>query len=167
MPSSIPLPPLDLALGVVGLLGALAGLALVASSFRATLAQLGVLGRLARGPELDFLEEALLVLACRAPGGELRAGLLEDGGWLVLPAVAGQGLVVPSAGPLRHLADSLLLVAQPLPVPIPHGPPGVLAETREVTLYRLTQRGWRRAREIPPAVLGGELAKRAYRCACP
>jgi len=149
-----------LALGVVGLLGALAALALVASSFRATLAMLDVADRLVGGPKLDFLEEVLLLLASRAPGGELRAGLLEDGSLLVLPAVAEQCLVVPSAWPLHHLADSLLLVAQPLPVPIPHGPPGVLAEIREVTLYRLSQRGWERAREIPPAVLGGERLKR-------
>jgi hypothetical protein len=162
----VPLPTtldrLDLALGIVGALGALVCLALAASTFRAALADLAVLYRGLGGPDLDRLEEALLVLASRAPDGELRAGALEDGSLLVLPPVSGQCLVLPSETPFRRLAESLYLVAQRLPMRIPHGPPGAPAEIREVTLYRLTQRGRRKAGEIPGEVLDGELSRRSY-----
>jgi hypothetical protein len=165
--SMITLDRLDLALGIVGGLGALVCLALAASTLRATLSDLGARYRLMRGPELDGMEEALLVLASQAPGGELRAGVMEDGSLLVLPAVAGRCLVVPSEAPFRHLSESLYLIAQPLPMRVLHGPPDAPAEAREVTLYRLALRGWKKVGEVPAVVLGGELARRSYPCATP
>ena len=158
----ITLDRLDLTLGIVGTLGAAAGLALAAAAFRATLFDLDALVRRLRETDLDPLEGALLALASRTPDGELRAGQLEDGSLLVLPAVAGRCLVVPSEAPFRRLAGALLLVAQPLPMRVPHGPPGAPGEIRDVTLYRLTLRGWKQARAVPAAVLGGELERRCY-----
>ena len=163
----ITLDRLDLALGLAGALGALVCLARVAATLRATLFHLGALCRPVRGPGLDGLEEALLALASQAPGGELRAGVLEDGSLLVLPAVAGRCLVVPSEAPFRHLSESLYFLAQPLPMRVLHGPPGAQAEAREVTLYRLALRGWKTAKEVPAAVLGGELSRRSYSRATP
>jgi hypothetical protein len=165
--SMITLDRLDLALGIVGGLGALVCLALAVTTLRATLFDLDALCRLMRGPELDGLEEALLALASKAPGGELRVGVLEDGSLLVLPAVEGRCLVVPSEAPFRHLSESLYLIAQPLPMRVLHGPPGAQAEAREVTLYRLALRGWKKAKEVPAVVLGGELARRSYHRATP
>lgn len=163
----ITLDRLDLALGIVGGLGALVCLALAASTFRSTLFDLDTLYRWMHRPQLDGLEEALLALASRTPDGELRAGVLEDGSLLVLPALSGMCLVVPSEVAFRHLSEALYFIAQPLTMRVPHGPPGAPAEVREVTLYRLTLRGWKKAKEVPAGVMAGELARRAYPCGSP
>ena len=114
-----------------------------------------------RALKLTRIQEALLFIAWKQPGEEIRVGSYVGGkGLLVAPGLDGECIVIESDDPLKRLVVSEYLVLTTVTAAV-HGPPEPSNHVRftNVSFYRLSLKGREMALRIPAAVAVTEIQK--------